>query len=126
MSINTDVKQGLMYGLRPTVGKTHSVAVTAVQATFAVPKPGIWLIQNMGPDICNIRMFPASGGTFAVTTDDMPLSPIGSGDRSSIEVMITPKASERNNLKVGPNVLYAICAAGKTATLKLTQLTRHS
>lgn len=118
--------QGFLYGLMPTVGKTRAVAASDVATSQELKEPGLYLIQNLGPDICNVRMFPATGGTFAATTSDMPLSPLGSGDKTEVTVLVSPRASERLNNPAGPNVLHAICSTGKVASLAVTLITRHS
>jgi hypothetical protein len=105
----------------PTIDKTVAVAVTSTQAVHSITKPGIYLIQNVGADICNLRMYPAATG-YTVDTNDFPLSPIGSGDMSAIEVIVTP--NDKKTFPDGPNHLYHICAATKSTTLAVTRMTR--
>ncbi len=117
------VFQALLYGLRPTVAKTTPVDVTAVEVEQTLKGPGIYRITNLGPDIAHVRML-ASGAVPNATTDDYPIAPLGSGDPSFADVLIT--APHSHHSPAGPNVLHAICAAGKTATLAVTLMSRHS
>ena len=118
--MTSNIKQAFLYFDRVTIGKSVDLACTAVEATHTIPRPGGYIITNLGPDPVNVRMFPASGGTFAVTTSDAILHPVGSGDRSEYQVLVAPNNSEYNPPK---NVVHAICGAGKTATIRITRIT---
>lgn len=106
---------------RPTIDKTLTMAVTAVASTQVLSIPGKYLIQNVGPHVAYLRMMPTGSTYTAVAAADMPLFPAGSGDRSSVEVTISPTS---NNFNDGHNQLHAVCAVGQTASLKITRVTR--
>jgi hypothetical protein len=114
--------QADLYRNRRTIGRSWDISATAVEATLTLARPGEYLIRNLGPDPVNVRMFPATGGTFAVTTSDNVLPPMGAGEESSIPVTVT---ANRNNFPASQNVVHAICAAGNTATLRVTLVTKH-
>ena len=121
--ISAYAAQAVLYGLRPTIGDSWTLAASAVEATLTLHKAGMYLITNHGPDPVNLKMLPPNSSD-AADTNDFALFPVGSGDRSEICVLIT--SGQRRTLIEGPNVLHAICAAGNTASLRATLVTRHS
>ena len=123
--MNALLTQALLYGLRPTIGKTVAVAATSTSASQLLTQPGLYTLQNMGPDPVFVRMVTDAeleAGAVATVTNSKPLFPPGSGDRSEIEVFVSP---DRGNFAEGPNVLLAITGGvGKTASVLCTNVTR--
>jgi len=120
--------QKLLYET-PTIGDSIDISVTDTAASTEFFEPGLWLIQNMGPDIVYMRMFTSGGVTHVATTSDFPLFPFGSFDMSSIPVQIG--MIDRKLMASGeghyPDLKFLSALTGaplQTATLRATRLTK--
>jgi len=120
------VNQMLLYG-RPTIGPSYDLSVTSTALNQEYTRPGLYLVCNLGPDPCNVRVF--NDGTDLATVADMVLWPAGSGDRCEIGFqvgMVDVKATTTHPIGGNPQsyrFLSAITSALNTATLRVTQLT---
>lgn len=107
---------------RATIAESITISASDTNTSKTFRRSGLYLVQNMGPDIVNLRVYPESGGTYTATTTDFPLSPLGSGDLSAMPFLVS--SNTKSNFSAGNNTLHAICATGKTATLVVTKITR--
>lgn len=126
-----DIVNTMFLYKRPTVGPSIDISVTQAAGVQEFFQQGLYLIQNMGPNIAYIRMHhQPSGGTFTMTIKEMPLFPYGSYDMSQIPIQIGLR--DVKNVGTGlqgghpPDLKYLhhICATGETATLRATRLTK--
>jgi len=119
------IVQRLLYEI-PTIGKSFDIAATAVVSSHEFFEPGLWIIQNMGPDVAYLKMFPSD--TQIATIGDFPLFPYGSQDMSSIMIQIgmIDRKLKASGLGHYPDkkFLSVICGAGDTATLRATRMTK--
>jgi len=120
-----------VYG-RLTIGITYSQAVTPVAAAFKMPKPGLYRVANLGPNIVYMRMDARDGATYSATITDMPLFPAGSGDECSLHVEVGAQDVKDiaagtglgGGHPAGPGYLHFVCAAMQSATLRITRMTK--
>lgn len=120
------VEQAQRYHLRSTVGPSVDVDVTTSEVTHTLSKPGLYKITNLGPNPCNLRMFPTTSGS--VTTSDDIVPPSGSDGYERFVTIGSPGLSVRSNfmghgMPPGDRVIHAICAIG-TAKLRVTEMSR--
>jgi len=109
----------LLHGMRPSIGKSLSLAVTPGEESITLRGPAFYDIVNLGPDPVHVIML-ADSSTDSATTSDYVLSPIGSGDKCRHEVFVS--SADKDNMRDVDNVLHAITAAGKSATLSITRV----
>jgi len=116
---------------RPTIGPSLDISVSDSAAVQEFFTPGLYIIQNMGPNIAFVRMHrEGSGGTFTMTIKEMPLFPFGSQENSAVFVQIGLRDVKNVSSGIGgghpPDLkfLHHMCDAGETATLRATRITK--
>jgi len=112
-----DLKGEFRQTLRPTIGPSITVAATDTQATQALRQMRLYQIENRGPDSVYVRMFPNDGLANVVSTADQVLR---NGETTMVQVGVLGNRTVVD----GPSVLYVICAAGETASVVVTQVSR--
>jgi hypothetical protein len=125
----SDILSTMFLYQRPTIGPSIDVAVTATAGYTEIVQSGRYIIQNLGPKICYLRMFP-NGAGYAASIKDMPLFPFGSGDMSSIIVQVGLIDVKMVSTGIGgghpkdARYLHHICGSTETANLRVTRLTK--
>ena len=113
-----DLKGEFRQTLRPTIGPSITIVATDVQATQVLRQMRLYQVENRGPDSVYVRMFPNDGLANVVSTAADQV--LRNGETSMVQVGVLGNRTVAD----GPSVLYVICAAGETASVVITQVSR--
>jgi len=127
----------LLLSRRPTIGRTTVIAATAVAGAFEFAESGLYLIQNMGPNLVYLRMHKldtGAGGWTITAALGMPLTPYVAGVTSAqqiipVEIGMLDVKSMSGGMGDGfpedAKYLHHICPALGTAEVRVTLVTKR-